>query len=301
MRRVAFTNAYNYSHGSIREPTERELAESCSHVVFSSDWDQQNIRFPKPRVLWRRKLLGWSVTKHRIMWSRMISDEALDTDDHEYHRDSTSASFTSGRTAMSQDIASTGRIISQDISIARTKECHLSITQDARAKDGRFEEGTSEGSSEENLAATGAIGSDAVDASLSCRQDVWEQASDKQSVGKREFLCGNIPDRDEKGCRSSTPGVQGWIQSETSSGWRSSRMHQAFMKNCQKRKSLRARVLELEPCQGYDSWASSEMVSNHDPERPAKYYTIFGRKWPKDWNWKMSQTLVGQNGLHFLV
>jgi hypothetical protein len=101
----------------------------------------------------------------------MISDEALDTDDHEYHRDSTSASFASGRTATSQDIASTGRIISQGISIARTKECHSSITQDARAKDGRFE-GTSEGSSEENLAATGAIGSDSVDASLSCRQDV---------------------------------------------------------------------------------------------------------------------------------
>jgi hypothetical protein len=68
-------------------------------------------------------------------------------------------------TVTSQDIASTGRTMSQEISIARTKECHSSITQDARANNGIFD-GTSEGSSEENLAANGAIGSDAVDTSL---------------------------------------------------------------------------------------------------------------------------------------
>jgi hypothetical protein len=44
------------------------------------------------------------------------------------------------------------------------------------------------GSSEENFAATGTIDGDAVDTSLSCRQDVCEQASDKQVFANGNFF-----------------------------------------------------------------------------------------------------------------
>jgi hypothetical protein len=180
--------------------------------------------------------------------------------------------MTKHRTVTSQDIASTGRIISQALSVARTKVFHSSITQDARSE--RFD-GTSEGSSDENLAATGAFSSDAVGTSQTrclrtsigqvCANgsffaEIYPTATNKDASLSTPGVPGEFGGRRAHDRRSSsvhkdaslsTPGVPGEFGGRRAHDRRSSSMHQAFMKNCRKRKSLRARVPELESCREF--------------------------------------------------